>query len=147
MKIGNYSFDWWGIIGIIGAIIGITGMICSLTMGSYASRRILSYPDRLFQPSFGWCERCKMTWGSVAWHDTAYGEAKPLEVKQEGNSDIKILSATMQGGMFALCENCWQELTPKQRLPYYRAVFDGWVKDGCKDRDWKEIEKAVLAGG
>jgi hypothetical protein len=54
---------------------------------------------------------------------------------------------------FPLCEQCWQELTPGQRLPYYRALVDSWMSDGRPNHNgipwdelWTTIEKNVLAG-
>lgn len=69
------------------------------------------------------CYRCKLTWNIVESHTTAYNEL---------------------WACFPLCEGCWGELTPDERLPYYRKMYDSW---DAPEVDWMEIEKAVLNGG
>ena len=54
-----------------------------------------------------------------------------------------------QSGCFVLCEQCWQELaTPEARMPYYRGLYDYWVKIGfSKDialSEWQTISNAVM---
>lgn len=81
---------------------------------------------RRLSPGMGSCYRCKTTWDFVHGHTTNYG----------GGS-----------GCFPLCEKCWEGLMPEQRLPYYRQLYDEWVKQGRDSRDWGEIEFAVLNEG
>lgn len=78
-------------------------------------------PDSVFSR----CGRCDRSWKWVEGHTTEY------------ESDI---------GCFPLCERCWKELTPQQRLPYYRTWFDS--TDSLKDDQqvWAAIQAAVLAG-
>lgn len=78
---------------------------------------------------WGGCQRCKKAWpngsgdGPSAWHSTWYER---------------------QRGIIALCEGCWAILTPQQRLPFYRAVYDN-PTGGWRDHvAWIEIEKSVL---
>jgi hypothetical protein len=47
-------------------------------------------------------------------------------------------------GVFPLCETCWSELTPAERLPFYRQVFDKWNSDGYATFDWPVWERSVL---
>jgi hypothetical protein len=74
-------------------------------------------------PTYGWCGACKTTWPFVSGHSTQYDRL---------------------WGMFPLCEKCWSERTPVERLPYYRALFERW--DDPTLVDWDGIERAVLAG-
>lgn len=88
---------------------------------------------------YGRCGRCGLSWRHNNLHTTFYAE---------------------RAGVFVLCEECWERLTPEARLPYYRAIWEDWhrfpptnkthaellvVADDL-DRDWVLIEAAVLAG-
>lgn len=49
--------------------------------------------------------------------------------------------------IIVLCVACWYELTPKQRIPYYKLLMIDWLDyDEDAWEDWPEIEKAVLEG-
>lgn len=83
--------------------------------------------------AFGACHRCDDSWAYVQGHSTPYGA--------EGR------------GCFPLCEDCWIILTPEERLPYYREMWEGWFrwaknKEQITDlnKRWVEIEGAVLGG-
>ena len=78
---------------------------------------------RRLAPGYSWCKRCGTPWKFIGEHATWYRPGY---------------------GVFALCQPCWSELTPKERLPFYRQVFDDWERVGCGDREWPEIERAVL---
>lgn len=83
-------------------------------------------------PGFGWCYRCLMPWNLVESHVTHYGVGH---------------------GCFPLCDWCWPQLTPEERLPYYEELVAGWRMDSALDNGapWPEtltlIRNAVLAGG
>lgn len=79
-----------------------------------------------FSPGYGACFRCHTNWDYAHYH---------------------ITDVPQSGGCFALCEPCWTDLTPKERLPFYRQLFDRWVLDGCNDRDWNEYREAILSEG
>lgn len=83
--------------------------------------------SRLLAPGYSWCGRCRTSWRFVEGHSTNYTEHR---------------------GCFPLCEACWSELTPEQRLPFYRDLWQSWQADGSdKEPDvWNQIESAVLAG-
>jgi len=52
-------------------------------------------------------------------------------------------------GMFPLCEECWQKLTPQQRLPYYEEVWREWHDRWGDVRgvsEWDSLKAAVLRG-
>jgi len=88
-------------------------------------------PDQVF----GRCGRCNRSWKWVKGHATNYTESS---------------------GCFPLCDSCWKALTPEQRLPFYRKLFDGNTAsirgyDGGEYlahhlEEWPLIEKAVLEG-
>lgn len=51
--------------------------------------------------------------------------------------------------MYALCEDCWTKLTPQQRLPYYRGLFDYWNNElqvNLPESKWVDISNAVIQG-
>ena len=82
--------------------------------------------------SFGSCNRCFESWAYVRGHATSYTESM---------------------GCFPLCEDCWEVLTPEERLPYYRRMWKGWFhwadtndEVAALYKKWKLIEKAVLDG-
>ena len=100
-------------------------------------------PPRL--PCGGGCARCERAWGRNVMHCT------PLD---PGRS------------VFVLCEECWCELSPLERLPYYQALWVEWVASGATDHSayypgkstfgerlnsithslsqWEPLERAVL---
>jgi len=83
---------------------------------------------RVISPSYGACKACGVPWKFAKPHDTDY---------QDGS------------GVFALCEDCWQERTPEQRLPYYgRLVLVDWWRSGSlvDYTTWANIKAAVLSG-
>lgn len=98
-------------------------------------RKIAGFFARLISPMYSWCYRCGMPWRVTKHHETWVTEGS---------------------GIFPLCESCWKELTPQDRLPYYRRLYDSWLKtmpetlpDGSPAKlnmTWEEIETAVLAG-
>lgn len=73
-------------------------------------------------PGWGHCARCGTNWHFVDGHSTMIHGG---------------------GGMFPLCVHCWGELTPEQRLPFYKKVFESWEEP--RDFRWEVIEEAVLS--
>lgn len=81
------------------------------------------------QPTPGWgtCRNCGDSWDHVPGHETQYNE---------------------RYGCFTLCEECWKQLCPVARLPYYRKMYENWLTLGdVKPGTWEQIRSAVLAGG
>lgn len=82
--------------------------------------------------SLGWCYRCKTCWTFIPHHVTNYSPGC---------------------GCFPLCEPCWKELTIEDRLPYYRKLYEQWLRDDYRFFDnhtpetWNQIEQAVRNGG
>jgi hypothetical protein len=80
----------------------------------------------------GSCGRCKVSWKWVEGHLTLY---------------------SCGSACFPLCEKCWSDLTPEERVPYYRELFDKWRSDAIRfnsdsstysDVLWQQILTAVL---
>ena len=88
--------------------------------------RIGKVSQRL-SPGFSWCGNCLTTWAYAHEHVTHYSPGR---------------------GCFALCEKCWRELTPPQRLPFYADLFREWERTPHPadplDGRWQEIREAVL---
>jgi hypothetical protein len=93
----------------------------------------LGASERSMCPNNSFCYRCGRPWCAAQGHDTQYTEGSAC---------------------FPLCEECWLELTPKERLPFYRHLVDDWIQDAKLTRTsieeygikWREIEYAVLDG-
>ena len=82
--------------------------------------------SKLFSPWSSACGKCHTTWDFVRHHVTGY---------------------TDHTGMFPLCEKCWSELTPEQRLPYYRDLWLSWGEvDTLSGATWDDVKNAVLSG-
>lgn len=101
-------------------------------------RKFAGFFARLLFPLYSACGRCGMPWRVTKHHSTNL--------------------LTKGGGLFPLCEHCWSDLTIEERLPYYRKLYESWLKtapptlpDGTPYHEfnmtWEEIEAAVLAGG
>ncbi len=68
---------------------------------------------------FSGCGRCGGTWNWKEPHSTWYGAE----------------------GMFPLCEECYQELTPKERVPFYEALWSSWGKS--EGAEWDLIRIGI----
>lgn len=87
--------------------------------------RLGTWSQRL-APGYSWCRRCETPWLFVHHHDTTYRPGY---------------------GLIALCRKCWTELSPEQRLPFYRQVWEHWQEIGrTDDEEWEAIKAAVLEG-
>ena len=89
-------------------------------------------------PGYGRCSRCERVWGICEPHITSY----------DGDGPFK-----GHGGCFTLCEECWMELTPQERLPHYLRLLYSWMSYGSathRGMPWniaqKKIEESVLSG-
>jgi len=118
--------------------------------------------DRFLHPNYGTCGCCKMTWYSVDGHSTPYAWSGDEYISQTPDGKLSfsktkpkdVPSALIKSHpvrlMFPLCETCWGKLTPSQRLPYYRALWEEWNKGekvpGKEYANWNDIEKSVLEG-
>lgn len=87
--------------------------------------------ERFLAPSYGYCYRCGRPWNRVEGHLTNYKKGS---------------------GCFPLCEGCWSKLHPVERLPYYDALINEWIRQLPSevveyDRKRNLIRQAVIAGG
>jgi hypothetical protein len=81
---------------------------------------------RCIAPGYSACKRCKMPWAFTQGHCTKWNK---------------------NGGMFPLCEHCWERLSPSERLPYYKMLWQEWHEWGpVRDPAWHDVEAAVMAG-
>lgn len=87
------------------------------------TRKIIGYFARILYPVYSACHRCNRPWKIVKSHTTDYTE---------------------RTGCFALCSDCWGELTPEQRLPFYRELWEEWEVYSPGDENWELIKAAVL---
>lgn len=120
------------------------------------NKRIGPISQRMF-PAYGNCAKCGTTWNLVRdasvqfhkcteearvahWRDIFHVEEAPPRHKD-----------TMYcAGIFALCLDCWKELTPEQRLPYYEELF--WRNATLYstftrqelELQWEEIQTHIL---
>jgi hypothetical protein len=99
-----------------------------------------------FYRFYGRCARCNRNWRICEGHSTNWNKTD---------------------GMFPLCEDCWKDLKPEDRLPYYRSLWERWrdskdMKIALKNKvitvkiykehnnemkkAWVPIKKAVLKG-
>lgn len=69
------------------------------------------------------CLRCGDTWDYKKGHHTEYELGR---------------------GCFPLCEECWLLMSRKERLRYYKELYDSW--DDPNHANWHEIENAVMNG-
>jgi hypothetical protein len=87
-------------------------------------RRAFGAITRIITPGYSYCGKCGITWKFVKGHSTNYTNSR---------------------GCFPLCEHCWELLTPEERLPYYKDLWDSWHGWGKPDVEWKTIKEAVLS--
>lgn len=94
-------------------------------------------------PGLGFCGHCETTWNWVWGHSTNFMtcEGDPPPPRGPKATDGKV---TAGSGMFPLCELCWREMTPAERLPYYRVLYDRWMADYGSPVDWSVVERSVL---
>ena len=93
--------------------------------------RFQGWLGRVISPEQGKCVNCGWSWYWGGYHTT---EFKEPGLNQWG------------GGCFPLCEVCWAGMTPDQRLPFYRELFERWQSYGKNTHNWAQIKRAVMAG-
>jgi len=90
-------------------------------------RKIIGYLAVPIFPGYSGCKHCHRPWAICKWHTTEYSD--------DGS------------GCFPLCQDCWAELNPAERLPYYMALVTSWQREGEEDhhgQPWHEL-RATLA--
>lgn len=100
-------------------------------MSDYLERCKRGAVSRKANPNTWFCLRCNLSYHDCDHHDTPYC---PHE-NQHGYCR----------GIFVLCAECWQEITPEQRVPYYIAgVLGSWPPEDHHLLDF--IKVSVLEG-
>lgn len=84
---------------------------------------------------YGSCARCGRTWNICENHTTDIDAPFPGGATLNGHD----VSDSVRWGIFVLCKECWRELTPIERLPYYEKHVRRWYPELMG-----EIRKAVL---
>jgi len=74
-------------------------------------RKVAGFIAAPFSSGYGSCGRCGRTWNICKFHSTMYSETD---------------------GCFTLCEDCWLDLSPDERLPYYKNLMNEWNADSAK---------------
>jgi hypothetical protein len=80
-------------------------------MDKLALRKIVGNLARPNYPGYSHCYRCGRPWPICTHHIT------PIDANS---------------GCFPLCEDCWVELTPKERLPFYYQLIAEWESQGAQ---------------
>jgi hypothetical protein len=99
--------------------------------------------SRALAPGYGWCLRCKTPWRFVEGHSTPF-EFRTVDLQAPDGTVIPN-GGDWQRSCFPLCERCWAELTPVDRLPYYHELWWDWWK-APEDQPWEPLRDAVMAG-
>ena len=106
-------------------------------VGNYLQARKPRTPRRLRNAigraqGFGSCYHCHDTWNYSKEHATYYDNGFAC---------------------FALCQRCWQQMTPNQRMPYYMLLISNWIRQAPDERaiakiigKWPKITAAVQQG-
>lgn len=79
--------------------------------------------SRVVSPGYSCCRACGTSWLFVEGHDTPYRDGS---------------------GCFPLCERCWEERTPEERLPFYADLIWSW--DSADEELWTQVKTAVMEG-
>ena len=87
-----------------------------------AISRARAWIERSLFPHHSWCYCCRRPWSRVDGHMTPYAEGQSC---------------------FPLCKSCWSRLTPLNRLPYYRMLWEAW-EGRDDDVPWSVIHVACL---
>lgn len=51
---------------------------------------------------------------------------------------------TAVDSVVALCRSCWGSLTPEERLPYYRRIYEAWMG---VEPSWNRTSCRLIPGG
>lgn len=95
-----------------------------------ALRREMAVFLRLTAPQYSNCARCGLPWKYVDGHTVWY--------------DFR--ERDRQTGIFAICEDCWNETVPSEHLMYsHNSVFhrQGNTKEEAR-RTWRRVKPAVV---
>lgn len=122
----------------------------------------LGKASHLLAPHLSWCNKCLTTWNfveprTVNYHNCTEKARRSIWRQQfPGRECPPRYKDPPCAGLFALCQECWNELTPEQRLPYYYDLFWGiqWNDAESRRKDktqqdmdlmWEEIQTSILS--
>jgi hypothetical protein len=113
--------------------------------------------ERALSPDISTCGRCKRPWKSQKQKligPRRYQQLERFRFYGLVGVESHDTSYNANHACFPLCQGCWSQLTPDERLPYYERLVDRWVDQARDDdelRDYAErrrqIRHAVLQGG
>ena len=108
------------IIGIGFLLVGI-GIIINQPVRKEPKATIL----RKLNPSYSYCGKCKVPWKYVRSHD--------------------IRNSNQTGGVFYMCEECWNESTIDERL---LISYEGYLEfhQDMIEMSWKYISEEIKKG-
>lgn len=92
------------------------------------ARHVVAFLFNWIFAGYSNCGCCKRTWPLVRRHHaTNYSNGR---------------------AMFPLCEACWKDLTPAQRMPYYMKLLDSWEESSNGEEhngmSYNDIRKAIF---
>ena len=115
---------------VTGAPIVLTIALLLVTIFSYGQMtdgsrdsRVTAFERKIF-PSYGTCLKCGRPWNCCRSHVVRYSERE---------------------GVFALCEDCWDDCGRESRKIYYAMLYAKQVAQGMKDDHLGILMKAVEA--
>lgn len=89
-------------------------------------KRLIGLYSIIAYLGYGGCMRCWRRWKIASPHQTMYSDS---------------------AGCFPLCGDCWRELTPETRLPFYRKLYRQWASDLTGGLPtFQDIKDAVMRG-
>ena len=93
-----------------------------------AAQRVLGVILAFFFPRYGQCYRCLMPWAVTKHHLT------------------RVETPGVARSVFALCECCYRQTAPEERLRYYTLMWADWVSRGMEPsvERWSALRYAVL---
>jgi hypothetical protein len=98
-----------------------------------------------YQKGYSGCMCCGDTWDWKDGHSTSYSLYSPEEQKQIEKIEGEGFFVAIVGyGCFPLCEECWQPMTPEERLPYYMQLVDDWIRENPEDKEHYEQRRAAI---
>ena len=131
------------------AVILLAGLLAGFLASCFKSAPVVRHPDarrlQRMNPGVGTCGRCLRPWGGPAQTWMPAGGTGWIESPAKPGAKEHITQYSSVGGCFPLCEQCWGGLTPEQRLPYYRDLWEEWEKWCVGYASWEAIKAAVLA--
>lgn len=97
-----------------------------MSLGLWYRRLVVAPVSCVVAPAYGGCGRCGVRWNWAPSHQ------------------VEVTNEQYSGGMFVLCEACWDECIPEERWFYHARRFEEWQARGHCPYSRAELCKAVL---